>query len=147
MPVVEIWPPVRRQAEGLRLVVELAPRHAALRLHRAPRAVDPDALHRREVDHQAAVADGVAGDVVTAPADGHQQMVGPREIDRPDHVGGTGAPRDQQRACGRSRHSTRAARRRSPASPGCSSGPRTLARRSRMSTTPSRFRIVNLLGC
>jgi len=85
----------RRQPEGLRLVVELAPRHAALRLHRASRPVHADTLHRRQVDHQAPVTDGVAGDVVTAAAHGDQQLVGPREIDGGEHVGRTGAPRDQ----------------------------------------------------
>ncbi len=52
------------QAEGLRLVVELGPgearlRGCGLRLH-----VDADALHRREVDHDPAVAGGEAGDAV-----------------------------------------------------------------------------------
>ena len=87
--------PGRGQAERLRLVIEIAPRHAGLRRHRAPLPIDPDALHRRQVDHEPAVADGVAGDVVTAAAHGDQQLVGPREIDGGEHVGRTGAPRDQ----------------------------------------------------
>ena len=69
MPVVGDDAAGGRQAERLRLAVELAPGDAALGARRPPRRVDAHALHRRQVDHQAAVADGVAGDVVAAAAD------------------------------------------------------------------------------
>ena len=53
---------------------------------------------RREVDDEAAVADGVAGDVVAAAADRHEQLVLAGEGDRGDDVGAPGAAGDQGRA-------------------------------------------------
>jgi hypothetical protein len=89
--------PGRGQAKGLRLVVELSPGQAGLGLHRASRGVDADALHRRQVDHQTAVADGIAGDVVTAAPHGDEQVVGSRKVHRADDVGGPGTAGDQGR--------------------------------------------------
>ena len=43
-------------------------------------------LHLREVDHDAVVAHGIAGDVVPAAADGEQEPVVPREVHRADDV-------------------------------------------------------------
>ncbi len=90
-------PSRRGQAEGLRLVVEIAPGHPGLGPHGATGRIDPDALHEREIEHQPAVAHGVAGDVVTAPADGDEQVVGAREPHGLEHVAGAGAARDQSR--------------------------------------------------
>ena len=53
---------------------------ARLRACRASRGVDVDASQRREVDHEAAVGDSAAGDVVPAAAD-HQVLQTP--IDHP----------------------------------------------------------------
>ena len=50
--------------------------------------VDLDALHGREVDHEAAIAHRGAGDVVAAAADRHEQIVLARETHRPDDVAG-----------------------------------------------------------
>ena len=50
--------------------------------------IDLDAVHAGQVDHQSAVADGVAGDVVPAAAHRQQQVVCAREIDGGDHVVG-----------------------------------------------------------
>ena len=62
-----------REAEELRLAVDVAPGRAALGPHRLRRGIDVDAAHLREVDHEAAVVDGVAGDVVAAAFDRQQQ--------------------------------------------------------------------------
>ena len=50
-------PARRREPERLGLAVELAPEHAGLRPRRARLRIDADALHRPEVDDDAAVAD------------------------------------------------------------------------------------------
>jgi hypothetical protein len=58
--------------------------------------IDPDALHRGEVDHQPAVCDGVASDVVPAAAHSNQEVVLPGEIDRVDDVGDARAASDER---------------------------------------------------
>ena len=47
-----------------------------------PRGVEADVAHRRQVDDQAVVHEGGAGDVVPAAADGERQAVLGREADR-----------------------------------------------------------------
>ncbi len=69
-----------RQPVELRLAVELAPQDAGLGADRARRRIDADPLHRREVDDQPAVADGRAGDVVAAAADGDFELLRSREL-------------------------------------------------------------------
>ncbi len=88
-------PADRREPEELRLAVELAPEHAGLGARGARRGVDSDPLHRREVDHEAAVADGVTADVVAAAADGDEQVMLAREADRGEDVGDAGAAGEQ----------------------------------------------------
>ena len=68
------------QAEGLRLVVELAPGEARLGTGCAAHGIDAHALHARQVEHQAAVAHRIARGVMAAPAHRHQQMVRPGEM-------------------------------------------------------------------
>jgi hypothetical protein len=67
--------------------VELADPDTGLRADRAPPGVDVDALHQGEVDHQPAVGDGLAGDVVTSAADRDLEPLLPAEVDRVGHVG------------------------------------------------------------
>lgn len=85
----------RGEPEGLGLAVKLAPEHAALRLDRAGGGVDAGGLHQGQVDHQATVAGGKASRAVAAAADGDQEFVLAREIDRLDDVGHPGALGDQ----------------------------------------------------
>src|SRR5262245_15563867 len=80
-----------REAERLCLAIELAPGQAGLGACGSMSRIDPDTLHWREVDHHALVADRVARHVVAAPAHGHLETVGARELDRCDHVCGAGA--------------------------------------------------------
>jgi hypothetical protein len=53
-------------------------------------------LHRREIDHQAALDRPAAADVVTAPADGDFEVQRPRQLDGIGNVGGAVAPRNQR---------------------------------------------------
>src|SRR5688572_29279304 len=78
----------RRQTEHLGLAVEIAPGCPALDTRRAAGRIDRDATHEREIDYQATVVDGVAGDVVGATADGEQQASLPGEVDALDDIGG-----------------------------------------------------------
>ena len=76
---------------------ELTPRHASLGACRPPRGVDEDAAHGREVDHDSAVADGLAGDVVAAATDRDLELPLVGERERPHDVGDPVAPRDHGR--------------------------------------------------
>ena len=69
------------QPERLRLAVELAPQHPALRLGRARVGIDADALHRRQVDDEAAIVGAVPRRAVPATAHRHQQVVFAGELD------------------------------------------------------------------
>ncbi|HWC27071.1 MAG TPA: hypothetical protein VG474_10860 [Solirubrobacteraceae bacterium] len=83
-----------RRADG----IDVGPRGAALHVHGAPGSVDAHAAHRRQVDDQAAVDDGGAGDVVSAAADGERQVVLGGEGDRGGDVAGVGAAGDERGA-------------------------------------------------
>ena len=82
----------------MRRVIDIAPGAAALDAHRAVRRVDADALHAREVDHQAVVAGAEAGAVVAAAAHGEGQAVLAGEVDGADHIGHIDAAGNQRRA-------------------------------------------------
>jgi hypothetical protein len=90
-------PADRRQPVELRLAVELAPEHAGLRPRRPCLRVDPDALHRRKVDHQPPIADRMPGDAVTTGADRDHQIALAREAHRRDHIGHARAAGDAGR--------------------------------------------------
>src|SRR5262249_58588352 len=79
-------PSGRGEAMELGLAIELAPRHAGPGSHRAAPGIDVDALHEGEVEHQAAVADGLPRHAVTAAADGKLQVACARESHGTDHI-------------------------------------------------------------
>jgi hypothetical protein len=83
-----------RQAEGLRGAVELAPAQARSGAHGAPGGVDLDPLHRRDVDHDAAVADREPDHAVTAAAHRQRQLALARVPDRRRDVGRRSAAGD-----------------------------------------------------
>ena len=87
----------RREAERLRLVVEVAPRRAPLDARRFRVRVDAHRVHRRQVDHQPVVADGRARDVVPAAHDREPKIAIAGEIDGREHVGCARTPRDDRR--------------------------------------------------
>src|SRR5919199_1044737 len=90
-------PPCGCQAEGLGLLIELSPGEARLSTGSAPGRINPYPLHQSQVDHEATIAHGIAGHAVAATTDGHQQVVGPRDIDGADHIRGPGAAGDEGR--------------------------------------------------
>jgi len=77
--------------------VQVAQQHPAGGAGGARRRVDQDPLHRRQVDHQHAVADRVPGHGVPAAADRHLQVALAGEADGCHHVVGAGAAGDQRR--------------------------------------------------
>ena len=68
--------------------VEFAPDNPALRSYGALFGVDVDSLHRREVDHEPALGDRPAGDVVTATADRDLHSLFPPDVDGVDDICG-----------------------------------------------------------
>ena len=86
-----------RKPEELRFPIGVAPGRAALRPHPMGFGIDVHAPHLRQVDHEPAVVDGVAGDVVRPRLDREKQIALPGEVDRIDHVRRPGALNDQRR--------------------------------------------------
>ena len=58
----------RRESMQLRLAVEFSPEHAALSAHRTRGGIHVNALHRRQIDHQAVVDRRPARDIVSSAA-------------------------------------------------------------------------------
>nr|WP_244439375.1 hypothetical protein [Azospirillum baldaniorum] len=83
------------QPESLGLPVQVAQRGAGGHPRGPADGVDMDEAQGAEVDQQPPIAQGIAGDVVTAAAHGDQQPVLPREAHRLHDVRGTGAAGDQ----------------------------------------------------
>jgi hypothetical protein len=61
---------------------------------RAADGIDANPLHPREVNDEPTVASGVAHNVVTATANGDEELVGAGEIDSANHVSHSGAADD-----------------------------------------------------
>ena len=81
MPVLDTRPPVVARPNACVSWSKLAQVDAGLRARRARARVDLDALHRREVDDDAAVDGGEAGDAVAAAAHGDEQLLAAGELD------------------------------------------------------------------
>ncbi len=71
-------------------MVELTPGQAGLRTGGASGRVDSYPFHRGQVDHEATIADGIAGDTMAAPTDRDEELVGSGEIDGGDDICGSG---------------------------------------------------------
>src|SRR5262249_21748893 len=82
-----------RQANGLGCPVELGPSYAALSARRPVGGIHFDCLHERKVDHQSIIADGCAGNIVSAPSHGGEKLVLASETDRSHDVRIIGAKR------------------------------------------------------
>ena len=87
-PVCETLPAVVARPYSLRRAVQFAQQRAALDPGEPLVGIDADRVHRRQVDHQPAVGNGVPGDVVTAAADPDLQVAAAAEPDRGSDVGG-----------------------------------------------------------
>src|SRR5262249_911690 len=85
------------QAEGLGLVINVAPCGAAFGPHDAARSIDAHAAAQAHIDHQAAIAERVTGDVVTAAPDRQRQAVLAREVYAGNDVGIAAHPGKQRR--------------------------------------------------
>src|SRR5262249_29222919 len=83
------------QAEGLGLVINVAPGGAAFDANDAARRVNAHAAPQAHVDHQAAVTERGPRDVVTAAADRQRQTRLAREVHAGDAVRIAPPPRDQ----------------------------------------------------
>ena len=88
-----------RRGEAMQLgrTVEFAPGRAALSAHCAMLRIDVDALHPRQVDHQATIPRRVSRDVVTATAHRDLDPSTARKVNRIDDIGGSKAAGDQPR--------------------------------------------------
>jgi hypothetical protein len=84
------------QPERLRLPIELAEKNTRLRSRRARLRIDPDALHRRQVEDDAALANRQTREAVPATPDGDREAGRSGEPHRGDHVGRAGAARDER---------------------------------------------------
>src|SRR5205823_8040350 len=62
--------------------VEVEPGRASGRPRKTSVAVHLDLPHKRQVDHEAAVADAVPSRIVSTPAHGHLELVRPCEAER-----------------------------------------------------------------
>jgi hypothetical protein len=76
-------------------VVELLPQQSGLRPGRARCRIDLDALHRRQIDHEPAIAHRRSRNVVAAAPHRCQYLVRDGETDRLEHVGSARAVHDQ----------------------------------------------------
>ena len=79
----------------MRLAIELAERDAWLYANAARCWIDVNALHPRQIDHQAAVAQRAPAHIVSAAAYGDEQPVLTREANRGNHIRQAGAAGDQ----------------------------------------------------
>jgi hypothetical protein len=87
----------RDEPEALGRRVEIEPRRTAIGAGGPGVAVDVDAAHQREIDHQAAVADAVSGGVVPTSAYGDLQRVRAGEVKGPRHIAGIQTAHDHGR--------------------------------------------------
>ncbi len=86
------------QTVRLCLVVDISPQGTALDEGRALDRIDRDGAHRRQVDHDPAVAHRGAGDVVTPAANGDLEIAVAGEAHRCGHIGGAAAAGNQPRS-------------------------------------------------
>ena len=86
-----------RQPERLRLVIQVAQRRACADVRDARLGIDANEVHPRKIDHHAALADGIARDVVAPAANREHQPVLAREVHRAHHVRRPGAACDERR--------------------------------------------------
>ena len=82
----------------LRRSVELSEQDACLRPHSPIVWIDVDVLHRRHIDHDAAITRRESGDAVAAGSHRDGQTAISREVDRGDDVFGVAALCDESRA-------------------------------------------------
>jgi hypothetical protein len=75
--------------------VEIGKEAAGLDLRAPGGRVNRDVFHEREIDHEAVVADGIAGDVMTATPDGNEELLCAPKSHCLDDIGGRLAAGDE----------------------------------------------------
>ena len=95
-PVIEYVPAVVASPKAAHSWSSRPSREPASRYARRFRGIDAHALHLLQVDHQPAVAGGLARDAVPAGPHGRQEPVFAREVDGVAHVARAGAAGDQR---------------------------------------------------
>src|SRR5262245_28397622 len=86
----------RRQAVKLSLTIEFAPCCPALRLRHFPLGIHVNALHWREIDHEASVDRGTPGDIVSAAPDRDLEAELTAKLQSIGDIGNTGTAGDQR---------------------------------------------------
>lgn len=78
----------QRRGEAVRLCgpIEISEGATGLDGRPADIRVHLDALHQRQIDHEAVVADGIARDIVSAPSDRDDKVVLARELDSVNYI-------------------------------------------------------------
>ena len=87
----------RCQPVRLCLVVDISPQGTALDERRALDRIDRDRAHRRQVDHDPAIAHRGAGHIVTPAANRDLEISVAGEAHRCGHIRGAAAPGDEPR--------------------------------------------------
>jgi hypothetical protein len=82
------------ETEKLSLAVEFSPGYTALDVGDLARGIDPDALHLRQVNYDAAIAGAVPGGVMGAAPYRSQDLVRPGKVHGCHHVSNTGTTRN-----------------------------------------------------
>ena len=98
IPVVDTTPSVVANPERVRGAVELPQREPGFGPGRPRLWINPEGFHARQVEHDGAVAHGVPGDAVTAPAHREREVVSTCERDAAAHVGRINSPDHGERA-------------------------------------------------
>lgn len=79
-------------------MIEFSERDAGLGIGAARTRVDAHRFHRRQVDHETAIADGTAGNVMATTAHCKEQSVIARNVYSTHDIGDTGATDDDGRS-------------------------------------------------
>ena len=87
----------RREPECVRRMIDIAPGAAGAHRYRARGRIDTCIFYRREIDDETIVTNSEAARIVSAAADGQEQIVFSRKIYRADDIGHIRATRDQAR--------------------------------------------------
>src|SRR5688500_2150200 len=81
----------------LRFVVQIAPGNTALSMGCALLGIDIDALHQRQIEHNAAVAGGITGGIMTAATHSQEDIVLASEVHGGDDISRARASHNQSR--------------------------------------------------
>jgi hypothetical protein len=84
------------QAEGMGLMIKVAPSRPTLSPGRAPHWINANAVHSGQIDHDAVVAYCKAWNTVATTTDRYQKIVVTSKIDGINHIGNPSTAGDQR---------------------------------------------------